>query len=197
MGAKFEESDLTGSSFQPGTRLSYSLDNQNIIWGAYSHAQRQPSLVEKFTDVSYGRVFVAPGVAFQLVSPANTALDSEKMDAFELGWRNRPSENLLLEFSVYHYDTKDAVFSGHPVYQPNDVQTGRELTFGFGIHLQRKRVFILSGEIDGVLQADFPDTMANLTSHLKLSDNLIFRKHITDDRIIHLLTMSWLMTIYL
>ena len=74
VGAKFEDSDITGSSFQPGTRLSYSFDNQNIIWGAYSHAHRQPSLVEKFTDVSYGRVFVAPGVAFQLVSPANTAL---------------------------------------------------------------------------------------------------------------------------
>ena len=52
VGAKFEESDLTGSSFQLSTRLSYSLDNQNIIWGAYSHAHRQPSLVEKFTDVS-------------------------------------------------------------------------------------------------------------------------------------------------
>ena len=42
------------------------------------------------------------------------------------------------------------------------------------------------GEIDGVLQDDFPDTMANLTSHLKLSDNLIFSKNLyyTDDRII-------------
>ena len=190
VGAKFEESDLTGSSFQPGTRLSYSLDNQNIIWGAFSRAHRQPSLVEKFTDVSYGRVFVAPGVAFQLVSPANTALDSEKMDAFELGWRNRPSENLLLEFSVYHYDTKDAVFSGPPVYRPNDVKTwGGEFTFDYHASntWQLKGGYSYSqGEIDGVLQDDFPDTMANLTSHLKLSDNLIFSKNLyyTDDRII-------------
>ena len=33
-GAKYEDSDLTGSSFQPGARISYTLDNNNIIWGS-------------------------------------------------------------------------------------------------------------------------------------------------------------------
>ena len=38
LGAKFEDSDLTGSSIQPGVRASYTLDDQNIFWGAYSRA---------------------------------------------------------------------------------------------------------------------------------------------------------------
>ena len=31
LGAKFEDSDLSGSSIQPGARLSYTLDDQNIF----------------------------------------------------------------------------------------------------------------------------------------------------------------------
>ena len=41
LGAKFEDSDLSGSSIQPGVRASYTLDDQNIFWGAYSRAYRQ------------------------------------------------------------------------------------------------------------------------------------------------------------
>ena len=41
-------------------------------------------------------------------------LDDEKMDAFEFGWTTRPSDKLLIELSLYHYETKDAVFSGPP-----------------------------------------------------------------------------------
>ena len=57
LGAKFEDSDLSGSSIQPGVRVSYTLDDQNIFWGAYSRAYRQASLVEQYTEVSYARIW--------------------------------------------------------------------------------------------------------------------------------------------
>ena len=44
VGAKFEDSDLSGSSIQPGARVSYTLDEKNIFWGAYSRAYRQASV---------------------------------------------------------------------------------------------------------------------------------------------------------
>ena len=54
------------------------------------------------------------------------------MDAFEIGWRARPSDKLLLELSLYHYDTKNAVFSGPPVYSTSNVETtGGEFTFDY------------------------------------------------------------------
>ena len=92
------------------------------------------------------------------------------MDAFELGWRTRPSDKLLIELSLYHYSTKDAVFSGPPVYTTSDVKTtGGELTFDYRAsrswHLQGGYSYS-KGKKDGVKQDDFPDSMANLSSHL-------------------------------
>ena len=133
LGVKFEDSDLSGSSFQPGARLSYLLDEGNILWGAYSRAYRQASLVEQYTKVSYARVYdPVSGLWINQSFAGDPSLDDEKMDAYEFGWRTRPSEKLLIELSLYHYSTKDAVFSGPPVYSTSDVKTtGGELTFDY------------------------------------------------------------------
>ena len=117
-------------------------------------------------------------------------LDDERMDAYELGWRARPSEDLLIELSLYHYDTKDAIFSGPPQYEPNDVKTtGGEITFDYRAsqawRLQGGYSFS-RGEKDGERQTDFPESMANLSSQVSLRDNLIFSQsfYYTDDRVI-------------
>ena len=193
LGSKFEDSDLTGSSIQPGARLSYTLNEQNILWGAYSRAYRQASLVEKFTKVSYGRLWNHPLVPNQWTSldfEADSTLDDEKMDAYEIGWRNRPNDNLLIELSLYHYDSQDAVFSGPPIYTTSNVETsGGELTFDFSPsrawHLQGGYSYS-RGKKDGVVQEDFPESMANLSSHLKVRDDLIFTQSLyyTGDRTI-------------
>ena len=193
LGSKFEDSDLTGSSIQPGARLSFALDQRNILWGAYSRAYRQASLVEKFTKVSYGRIWNHPSLPTQWLPmdfESDPTLDDEKMDAYELGLRTRPSDKLLIELSLYHYSTKDAVFSGPPEYDTSDVKTtGGELTFDYRAsrswHLQGGYSYS-KGKKDGVKQDDFPESMANLSSHLKLRDDLTFIQSLyyTGDRII-------------
>lgn len=191
MGAKFEDSDLSGSTVQPGARFSYSFDDRNIFWGAYSRAYRQPSLVEKYTKVSYARIWdLNRSIWVNTFFESASDLDDERMDAYELGWRMRQSADLLIELSFYHYDTKDAVFSGPPIYSLSDVKTtGGELTFDYHAsdswHLQGGYSYS-RGKKDGEVQVDFPESMASLTSHLKIRDNLIFSKNIyyVDDRII-------------
>ena len=191
LGAKFEDSDLSGSSIQPGARLSYTLDDQNIFWGAYSRAYRQASLVEQYTTVSYARVWdPASSLWINQSFSGDPNLDDEKMDAYELGWRTRPSDRLLIELSLYHYETQDAVFSGPPVYSTSNVETsGGELTFDYrpsrAWHLKGGYSYS-NGKKDSVTQNDFPESMANLSSHLALSDNLIFSQglYYTADRII-------------
>ena len=84
----------------------------------------------------------------------------------------------FFELSLYHYDTQDAVFSGPPIYSTSDVKTtGGELTFDYRAshawHLQGGYSYS-RGKKDGVLQEDFPESMANLSSHLKVRDDLIF-----------------------
>jgi iron complex outermembrane receptor protein len=191
LGVKFEDSDLSGSSLQPGARMSYLLDEGNILWGAYSRAYRQASLVEQYTKVSYARVYdPATGVWINQSFAGDPSLDDEKMDAYELGWRTRPSDKLLVELSLYHYSTKDAVFSGPPVYTTSDVKTtGGELTFDYRAshswHLQGGYSYS-KGKKDGVKQDDFPESMANLSSHYKIRDNLTFIQSLyyTGDRTI-------------
>ena len=191
LGVKLEESDLSGSSIQPGARFSYLFDEGNILWGAYSRAYRQASLVEQYTKVSYARVYdPINSVWINQSFAGNPSLDDEKMDAYELGWRTRPSDKLLIEFSLYHYSTKNAVFSGPPVYSTSDVKTtGGELTFDYRAshswHLQGGYSYS-KGKKDGVKQDDFPESMANLSSHLKLRDDLTFIQSLyyTGDRTI-------------
>ena len=198
VGAKFEDSDLSGSSIQPGARVSYTLDEKNIFWGAYSRAYRQASLVEQFTEVSYARIWNPDANGSNPLSrqwinssfQGASGLDDEKMDAYEIGWRNRPNDNLLIELSLYHYDTKDAVFSGPPIYSTSNVKTtGGELTFDYSPsrtwHLQGGYSHS-RGKKDGVVQEDFPESMANLSSHLKVRDDLIFTQSLyyTGDRTI-------------
>ena len=191
IGAKFEDSDLSGSSIQPGARLSYTLDEQNIFWGAYSRAYRQASLVEQYTKVSYARFYdPLTSVWVNQAFVSDPSLDDEQMDAFELGWRTRPKDNMLIELSLYHYDTKDAVFSGPPIYSTSDVKTsGGELTFDYRPshtwHLQGGYSYS-RGKKDGVVQEDFPESMANVSSHLRVRDDLIFSQSLyyTGDRTI-------------
>ena len=191
LGAKFEDSDLSGSSIQPGARISYLLDEENILWGAYSRAYRQASLVEQYTKVSYARIYdPASSVWINQSFAGNPSLDDETMDAFELGWRTRPSDKLLIELSLYHYETKNAVFSGPPVYTTSDVKTtGGELTFDYRAshswHLQGGYSYS-KGKKDGVKQDDFPESMANISSRYKIRDDLTFIQSLyyTGDRTI-------------
>lgn len=58
-GSKFEDGDFSGTSWQSGIRASFSVNPDNLLWGAYSRAHRQASLVEKYTEVSYARFWDA------------------------------------------------------------------------------------------------------------------------------------------
>ena len=77
------------------------------------------------------------------------------MDAFEIGWRSRPSEDLLIELSLYRYDTHDAVFSGP--HSTSDVETtGGELTFDYQVSdVWNLRRVLLFEEKRRVVQDDF------------------------------------------
>jgi iron complex outermembrane receptor protein len=191
LGAKFEDSDMTGSSVQPGARLSFTLNEENIFWGAYSRALRQPSLTEKYTKVSYARVFDPTTLKWtELYFESASNLNDETMDAFELGWRTRPNDKLLLEFSLYHYSTKEAVFSGPPIYSTSNVKTnGAEITFDYRPHnaWHLKGGYSYSrGKKDSKVQEEFPESMANLSSHIKINDDLTFSQslYFTSDRIL-------------
>jgi hypothetical protein len=192
-GSKFEDGDFSGTTFQPGVRASYSVNSNNLLWGAYSRAHRQASLVEKYTEVSYARFwYPTDGKWVNESFNADPTLDDEVMDAYEIGWRSSPSEKLLWELSLFYYDTQDAVFSGPPIYNAFDYTSlGGELTFNYIPNefweLQGSYSYS-EGKKEGESEksTDFPESMASLKSLVHAKDNLKFVQNLyfTGDRIL-------------
>jgi len=190
-GAKFEESDLAGTGVQPGARLSWAVNETNVLWSAYSRAYRTPSLVERYSKVSYRRDWVstdppdplnpAKGDWLNQFFPGNSSLEKEETDAFEIGWRSQMWVDFTTELSLYHYDTTNAIFSGPPNYEAHDVKTtGGELTFDYSpFHywsMKGGASYTISKK-EGVETDNFPKTLANFSSHLRLRDDLIFSQN--------------------
>ena len=192
VGTKFEENDLTGSGIQPGIRSSWNPNGSNVFWLGYSKAHRQPSLRERYTVLNPGRIWYPSGA-----TPLNPifgvwankpfaggeSLDREEIDSYEMGWRNRPNENFLLELSSYYYDSKDAVLAATSLtsvnaYEAKDAKSyGGELSIDWEVSKfwrLRGGYSLARGEVEGFREFDFPEQTASLRSLFKYSDNLSF-----------------------
>ncbi|MDB0031010.1 TonB-dependent receptor [Opitutales bacterium] len=185
VGTKFEENDLAGTGFQPGIRASWLANDSNVLWASYSKAHRQPSLRERYTTLTPAKVWIpnpllpGGGIWSNIQLEGDESLDREEIDSFELGWRSRPSENLLLEISSYYYDTKNAVLASQTsvnAYEAKDAEAyGGELSIDWrASDLWRLRggYSLARGKVDGVRVYDFPENTASLSSHFKYSDEV-------------------------
>ncbi len=181
LGTKFEENDLAGFGFQPGMRASWMANESNVFWAGYSKAHRQPSLRERYTTLTPYKVWVpVPGVWANQSYLGDDALDREEMDAYEIGWRLRPSKSLLFELSTYHYDTKNAVraasASSVNAYEAKNAEAfGGELSVDWRVSESwrlRGGYSQAKGKVEGVRVYDFPENTASLSSHFRYSDEV-------------------------
>jgi len=185
VGTKFEENDLAGTGFQPGVRASWLANDSNVLWAGYSKAHRQPSLRERYTTLTPAKVWIpnpllpGGGIWSNIQFEGDESLDREEIDSFELGWRSRPSENLLLEISSYYYDTKNAVLASQTsvnAYEAKDAESyGGELSIDWDVSSVwnlRGGYSLARGEIEGERNYDFPEQTASLTSRIAYSDSL-------------------------
>ena len=185
VGTKFEENELAGTGFQPGIRASWLANDSNVLWAGYSKAHRQPSLRERYTTLTPAKVWIpnpllpGGGIWSNIQFEGDESLDREEIDSFELGWRSRPNENLLLEISSYYYDTKNAVLASQTsvnAYEAKDAKSyGGELSIDYRVSdLWRIRggYSIARGEVEDSRVYDFPENTASLSSHFKYSDEV-------------------------
>jgi iron complex outermembrane recepter protein len=108
LGVRVENNPFTGSEWQPDLRVSWSLTDDELLWGAVGRAVRIPT----FADES--RTFVSrvsPPGSFGAGSPAvinrvtgNRGLESEDLIAYQMGWRGRWSNGAMLSASVFYND---------------------------------------------------------------------------------------------
>lgn len=93
LGAKVEHNSYTGLEFQPNVRLAWKLNDKSLLWSAISRSVRTPSRID--TE------FFVPGSApFLLVG--NPDFKSEKLTAYEIGYRAEPASNVSFSVSTFY-----------------------------------------------------------------------------------------------
>jgi iron complex outermembrane receptor protein len=89
VGIKAEETSFTGVELLPNVRLAWQPDERTLLWAAVSRAVRTPSRIDRQLE-------------FQpLLLPAPDFV-SEKLIAFEAGYRGQPTERTTLSVSVFY-----------------------------------------------------------------------------------------------
>jgi iron complex outermembrane receptor protein len=115
LGAKLERSSFTGFQFLPNVRIAWQPNEQNLVWGAVSRAVRTPSRIDRQLT------------ALPILTPA-TGFRSEKLIAFEAGYRGQPLSHTSLSVSLF--------FNRYDDIRTTELSPGGGLPIRFGNSLQ-------------------------------------------------------------
>jgi iron complex outermembrane recepter protein len=114
LGSRFEHNPSTGIEVQPSARLLWTPNEQQSLWASISRAVRTPSWADE--DIALG-VQTIPPVGGGAASPFNPAvmigivgdkkIVSEKLMAYEAGWRGVVKHGMTADVALYYYDYDD------------------------------------------------------------------------------------------
>lgn len=102
LGTKFEHNDFTGFEVQPSVRLLWTPRERHAVWTAVSRAVRTPSRAED--DLQINPPGVPPGFATIFGS---RGFHSEKLIAYEIGYRVQPLSHLSIDLTAFYNDYDD------------------------------------------------------------------------------------------
>ena len=107
LGSKLEHNSYTGFEYEPSGRFLWSPNDRQAFWGAVSRAIRQPALVD--ADLHYnGAGFLNPQGFPTVVSVVgNPNFKSEKLLAYELGYRVVPTRRVSLDLTSFYNNYRD------------------------------------------------------------------------------------------
>jgi iron complex outermembrane receptor protein len=94
LGIKLEDNSLSGLDYMPDARLAWQPNASTLFWAAISRAVRTPSRIDRDLE--------APGI----LAPSPD-FQSEKLIAYELGYRDQLTRNLNLSVSTFYNDYND------------------------------------------------------------------------------------------
>jgi iron complex outermembrane receptor protein len=105
-GSKFEHNSYSGFEFQPTLRALWTIDPANTMWAAVTRAVRTPSRVE--TDYTTTSLVTPATPTFVRLIP-NPAFDSERLVAYEAGYRWRPGTRVYVTASAFLNDLENTL----------------------------------------------------------------------------------------
>ncbi|HEY0149367.1 MAG TPA: TonB-dependent receptor [Allosphingosinicella sp.] len=113
-GVKLERSTFSGVQVLPNLRLAWHPNERTLLWGSVSRAVRTPSRIDRQL------------VFLPILAPAPN-FESEKLVAFEAGYRGQPTGSTTLSVSLFYnlYDdirTTELTNGGLPIQLRNSLK---------------------------------------------------------------------------
>lgn len=104
-GFNYETTTYKDAGFEPRISMVYKLDTNNIFKAMYSRAHRNPSWQEMFTKNNAART-------------GSTDLKPEKVDAFELAYVKKFSNDTYMQSNLFYLLNKDQIYNSatNPLY---------------------------------------------------------------------------------
>ena len=100
LGTKFERNDHTGYEWQPSAKLIWTPTEEHTFWGAVSRALKTPSRTE---DDIVNRINFSGPTEVNVVG--DNSLESERLMAYELGYRFTPANKpLSVDLTLFYHD---------------------------------------------------------------------------------------------
>lgn len=99
IGSKFEYNSYTGFEVQPNMRLLWKPGARHSLWTSVARAVRTPSRIEDSGRITTA-VIPAP-VLFDLSIFGTSDFESERLTAYEAGYRYIPAQNFSIDIALY------------------------------------------------------------------------------------------------
>ena len=105
LGTKVEHNDFSGWELEPGGSVAFTPDDRNTLWASVSRAVRTPSRSDE--DSHFNQVEMTPFGPAVLQISGNREFRSEKLLAYETGYRVHPCDKLSLDLATFYNVYKD------------------------------------------------------------------------------------------
>ncbi|PTN11073.1 TonB-dependent receptor plug domain-containing protein [Nitrosomonas aestuarii] len=108
LGTRIGHNDFTGLEVQPNARLMWTPNTDNSIWMSVSRAVRTPSRAENDVTSTVGQLdttgLLTLPIPILLTLQGNSDFNSEKLIAYELGYRHRFSQQASIDIAGFIND---------------------------------------------------------------------------------------------
>lgn len=137
LGAKFEQNDFTGFEIQPSARLVWMPTERSTLWGSVSRAIRTPSRLETSSRIVSRIIPLPPTYTPTAINTVgNEDFSSEKLLAYEVGYRIQPRENASIDLAVFYNDYDNLQTFERSSSVPTDIVFDNKLSaHSYGLEL--------------------------------------------------------------
>lgn len=110
IGTRLDHNDYTGWEFQPNGRLIWTPSPQHTFWGSVSRAVRTPTRAERYLQYQYytdtvPNPYPPPAtVDLRVEVYGHDGFTSERVMAYELGYRSELSQQLTFDLALFYND---------------------------------------------------------------------------------------------